>query len=223
MINVAIDGPSGSGKSTVAKIISKQLNILHLDTGAMYRACALKAYRLGISCDDELGVSAFINDIDLKIEYVDGTQHTLLDGQDVSQEIRKNEMSMLSSKISALSCVRKKMVQMQQKVASENDCILDGRDICAYVLPNAKYKFFVTANAEERANRRHKELLQKGQQIDYQTLLQQIIERDYNDSHREFSPLKQAEDALFIDTSSMTAEQVADYIIEKIKVGENLQ
>ena len=141
MINIAIDGPSSSGKSTVAKLLSKKLNILYLDTGAMYRACGLKAKRLGIDCLDEAGVSSFIKNIDLQVKYQDGAQHVYLDGEDVSNEIRKNEVSMLASKISSLSIVREKMVEMQREVASVQPCVLDGRDICMYVLPNAKYKF----------------------------------------------------------------------------------
>ena len=144
MINIAIDGPSGSGKSTVAKILSKKLDVLYLDTGAMYRACGLKAKMLGIDCSNEAQVATFINDIDLKVEYENGEQQIYLDGENVSNKIRKNEISMLASSISALPIVRRKMVEMQREVAKRQSCILDGRDICMYVLPNAKYKFFMT-------------------------------------------------------------------------------
>lgn len=221
MINVAIDGPSGSGKSTVADIISARLNILHLDTGAMYRACGLKAKNLGVNCKDESAVSRFICDINLKIVYEKGVQHTLLDGVDVSQEIRLNEVSRLASDISALNCVRKKMVEMQRAVAAENSCVLDGRDICLHVLPNAKYKFFMTATAEVRAERRVKELLSRGQTADFNVILEEINRRDYNDSHREFSPLKQDPSATLIDTTFLTREQVADVIENQIRAGEN--
>lgn len=220
MINIAIDGPSGSGKSTVAKLLSKELNILYLDTGAMYRTCGLKAHRLGISCLDEKGVSTFINDIDLQVKYENGAQHVYLDGVDVSLDIRKNEVSMFASQISSLAIVRKKMVQMQREVASKQPCVLDGRDICMYVLPNAKYKFFMTASAEVRAERRYKELIARGQTVNYNELLEEINRRDYNDSHREHAPLAVAPDAEVIDTSNMTIEQVVAHIVNKVKLGE---
>ncbi len=220
MINIAIDGPSGSGKSNVAKLISKQLNILYLDTGAMYRACGLKATRLGISCLDEKGVSSFIDSIDLEVKYENGAQHVYLDGQDVSFDIRQNEVSMFASQISSLACVRKKMLLMQREVASRQDCVLDGRDICMYVLPNAKYKFFMTASAEVRAKRRHDELSARGQTVDFATVLEEINQRDYNDSHREYAPLAIAPDAEVIDTSFMTVDEVVSHIINKVKEGE---
>ena len=220
MINIAIDGPSSSGKSTVAKLLSKKLNILYLDTGAMYRACGLKAKRLGIDCLDEAGVSSFIKNIDLQVKYQDGAQHVYLDGEDVSNEIRKNEVSMLASKISSLSIVREKMVEMQREVASVQPCVLDGRDICMYVLPNAKYKFFMTANPEIRAKRRHKELDAKGQTVNFDDLLREINERDYNDSHREFAPLAIAPDAVVIDTTNLTAEEVVELIAKEVAKGE---
>ncbi len=220
MINIAIDGPSGSGKSTVAKLISKKLDILYLDTGAMYRACGLKANRLGIDCLDEQGVSTFINDINLEVKYENGAQKTYLDGEDVSLEIRKNEVSMMASNISSLSIVRKKMVEMQRAVASKQNCVLDGRDICMYVLPNAKYKFFMTASAEVRATRRYKELIARGQEVDYNMLLEEINQRDYNDSHRAHAPLAIAPDAEVIDTSNMTIDEVVNHIINKVVSGE---
>lgn len=220
MINIAIDGPCGSGKSTVAKALSKELDILYLDTGAMYRACGLKAKRLGIDCLDEAGVSTFINDIDLKVKYEDGAQHVYLDGQDVSIDIRNNEVSMLASNISSISIVRKKMVQMQREVAAQQDCVLDGRDICMYVLPDANYKFFMTASAEIRAKRRYDELVARGQDVDFETLLQEINQRDYNDSHREFAPLAVAPDAEVIDTTNMSVAEVVSYITEKVRRGE---
>lgn len=220
MINIAIDGPSSSGKSTVAKLLSKKLNILYLDTGAMYRACGLKAKRLGISCLDEKGVASFIGNIDLQVKYENGAQHVYLDGKDVSNEIRKNEVSMLASQISSLSIVREKMLEMQREVASKQPCVLDGRDICMYVLPNAKYKFFMTADAKIRAERRYKELLAKDQNVAFDDLLREINERDYNDSHRAFAPLAIAPDATVIDTTDLTAEQVVDIIVNEVNKGE---
>ncbi|MBQ7237117.1 MAG: (d)CMP kinase, partial [Clostridia bacterium] len=158
IIRIALDGPSGSGKSTIAKRLSSKLNILYLDTGAMYRATALKAIALRIDTFDEKGVLTFINDIDLKIKYIDGTQHTMLDGVDVSEKIREPHVSMAASNISSLKCVRLKMVEMQRKIASEMSCVLDGRDIGSYVLPNADFKFYITASVDVRADRRFKEL-----------------------------------------------------------------
>ncbi len=216
MLNIALDGPSGSGKSTVAKIISSKLDILYLDTGAMYRACALEAIMQNADCLDEKKIAEFINDIDLKIEYENGTQKTILRGKDVSKDIRRNEVSLMASNISSLPCVRLKMVEMQRKVAEQNNCILDGRDIGTYVLPNANYKFFVTARPEIRAERRYKELIGKGQKVDFDTLLKEINQRDYNDTHRDFAPLRQAEDAILLDTSEMTIDEVVDKILSII-------
>lgn len=210
---IALDGPSGSGKSTVAKIISDKLNILYLDTGAMYRATALKALNLGIDTFDEEGVKTFIDDIDLKIKYVDGGQRTYLDGEDVSLKIREPHMSMAASNISSLKPVRIKMVEMQRKIASDISCVLDGRDIGSYVLPNADFKFYITATPEVRAKRRYDELKAKNFDVLEEEILKDIIKRDYNDEHREFSPLKQAEDAVYVDTSDMTVEEVAAKIL----------
>lgn len=217
MINIAIDGPAGSGKSTIAKELAKHFDILYLDTGAMYRACALKALKLNIDSKDEEGVKTFIDDIDLQVKYVNGAQVTMLDGEDVSTEIRKNEVSMMASNISAIKCVRLKMVEMQRKIASNTDCILDGRDIGSFVLPDAKYKFFLTADVDVRTDRRLKELKLKGIEVDFDTLKQEVIARDYQDSHRDFAPLKQAEDAIVIDTSNLSIEQVKEVIISYIK------
>lgn len=220
MINIAIDGPSGSGKSTVAKLLSKKLDILYIDTGAMYRACGLKANMLGIDCYDENQVATFINDIDLKVEYENGEQQIYLDGVNVSNAIRQNEVSKLASAISTLPIVRAKMVEMQREIAKRQSCILDGRDICMYVLPDAKYKFFVTATPSVRATRRHKELTNREQYVEYETVLKEINERDKQDTNRKTAPLAIAPDAEVIDTSLMSIEQVADYIIMKVKEGE---
>ena len=216
MLNIALDGPSGSGKSTVAGILAKKLDILHLDTGAMYRACALEALKRNIDCLDEDAVKGFIGDIDLVIKYENGGQKTILDGEDVSLKIRDNKVSLMSSNISSLPIVREKMVEMQRKVAAENPCILDGRDIGTVVLPHAEYKFFITATSEVRARRRFNELTEKGQQVDYEQLLQEMIKRDYNDSHRKIAPLKQADDAILIDTSNMTVSEVVEKILSII-------
>ena len=217
IIRIALDGPSGSGKSTIAKRLSAKLNILYLDTGAMYRATALKAIALGIDTLDEKGVSTFIDDINLEIKYIDGTQHTFLDGEDVSERIREPHVSMAASNISSLKCVRLKMVDMQRKIASQMSCVLDGRDIGSYVLPNADYKFYITASADVRADRRFKELTLKGHKVDFEELKQEIEQRDYNDKTRDFSPLKKADDAIEIDTSYMNIEQVIGKVLSYIK------
>lgn len=218
MLNVALDGPCGSGKSTVADILAEKLDILHLDTGAMYRACALAALKRNINCLDEESVSDFINDIDLVVRYENGKQVTVLDGEDVSVKIRANEVSMMSSNISSLRSVRKKMVEMQQIIAKSNNCILDGRDIGTVVLPFANYKFYITATAEVRAERRYKELLSKGQPVQYLDVLKEVNERDYNDSHRAISPLKKADDAIEIDTTNLDIYEVAERILSYINL-----
>ena len=217
IIRIALDGPSGSGKSTVAKKLSSKLNILYLDTGAMYRATALKALSLNIDTFDEEGVKTFIDDINLEIKYIDGTQHTYLDGEDVSERIREPHVSMAASNISSLKCVRLKMVEMQREIASKMSCVLDGRDIGSYVLPNADYKFYITASVDVRADRRFKELTLKGHKVDFEELKQEIEQRDYNDRTREFSPLVKAQDAIEIDTSFMNIEQVLGKVLSIIE------
>ena len=217
LIRIALDGPSGSGKSTIAKKLSSTLNILYLDTGAMYRATALKAIKLNIDTFDEEKVKTFIDNINLEIKYVNGSQITMLDGEDVSEKIRENHVSMAASNISSLKCVRLKMVEMQRKIASQISCVLDGRDIGSYVWPNADYKFYITASSEVRADRRYKELTLKGQNVNYDTIKEEIEKRDYNDKNRDFSPLVQAVDAILIDTSYMTIEQVVNKVLSYIK------
>lgn len=217
MLNIAIDGPSGSGKSTVAKLLSKKLNVLYLDTGAMYRACAVKARRLGVDANNEAEVNALAEKVCVTVGYADGEQITFLDGEDVSKTIRENEISLLASKISAYPSIRKKMVEAQREVAKTNDCILDGRDVGTNVLPNAEYKFFVTASIDVRAERRRKELTARGEKVDFETLKKEMEQRDYQDTHREISPLKQAKGAVFIDTSELTIGEVLDKILAIIK------
>lgn len=216
MINIALDGPSGSGKSTIAKALSNKLGILYLDTGAMYRACALKAHYLGIDCKNEEQVNSIIDLIDIKVKYQDGTQHTYLDGIDVSKEIRQNEISMKASDISAHKKIREKLVSLQREIAQNTDCVLDGRDIGTFVLPFAKFKFYITASVEERTNRRYKELIERGQTVDYDTLKAEIEKRDYNDSHREIAPLRQADDAILLDTSFMTPDEVINTVLSYV-------
>lgn len=215
--SIALDGPSGSGKSTVAKRLARELDILYLDTGAMYRACACKASEAGVDLSDESAVEAMLSSLDLRIEYRGGAQHTILDGRDVSEEIRRPEVSMAASKISALGCVRKKMVEMQRKIASEQSCVLDGRDIGTAVLPDAPFKFFVTASVPVRARRRYDELRAKGYTVDYDALEKEIEERDRNDASRAISPLRRAEDAVLVDTSEMSVDEVVAFIRRRIQ------
>jgi cytidylate kinase len=217
MINIALDGPAGSGKSTIAKAISKKLNILYLDTGAMYRAFGLMAYRCGVDAKNAVEVEKILPLVDIKVKYVDGAQRTYLGDEDVSEKIRENHVSMLASAVSAHQCVREKLVELQREIALGTDCVLDGRDIGTHVLPNANYKFYVTASLEERTDRRYKELVAKGQTVDKDALKEEIATRDYNDSHRKFAPLRQADDAVYLDTSDMTAEEVVDFVISRIK------
>ncbi len=210
---IAIDGPSGAGKSTIAKLLAKKLNILYLDTGAMYRAVGLKALRNGVDINDETAVAEMLKTTEVDVKIVDGTQKVYLDGEDVSVAIREHRVSKAASDISAVSCVRYAMVDLQRKIAGKRDTILDGRDIGTFVLPNADYKIFLTASVEERSLRRFKELQAKGENCTLEKIAQDIATRDYNDSHRALAPLKKADDAVEIDSTSMTIEEVADKII----------
>ncbi len=218
MINIAIDGPSGAGKSTVAKAVAEKLDILYLDTGAMYRACGLYALRKGINPEDEREVKKILPEINVDVLYKNGTQITLLNGEDVSMQIREHKISKAASDISKHKQVRIKLVDMQRKIAAKTSVVLDGRDIGTYVLPNCKNKFYLTASVKVRAERRFKELKEKGAECNFDTLYNDIIQRDYNDTHRDFAPLKQADDAVFIDSSNMTKEQVRDYILERLNI-----
>ncbi len=217
MINVALDGPAGAGKSTVAKELSRKLNILYLDTGAMYRATALYCMRNGVSVHDAEAVEDLLKSLPLSVRYKDGSQVTMLGEEDVSQKIRTPELSMGASDVSKIPAVRIKMVEMQREIALNMDCVLDGRDIGTFVLPDCKNKFYVTAKAEERARRRQLEMQEKGTDIPFEEVLRDIVTRDENDKNRDFAPLRQAEDALLVDTTEMNIEQVVDTIISKIK------
>lgn len=207
MINIAIDGPAGSGKSTLAKNVAHKFNILYLDTGAMYRAIALSMKNNNIDVENEKSVIEQLNKINLEIKYINSVQHVLLDGRDVTKDIRANDISMLASTVSKIMLVRQKLVEMQREIASKNDCVLDGRDIGTYVLPNAALKIFLIATPEVRAQRRKNELTQNGINVEYEVLLNEIKARDLQDSSRDFAPLKQADDAVVIDTSNNTIEE----------------
>lgn len=214
-IKIAIDGPSGAGKSTLAKRIARELGIIYLDTGAMYRAVALKAIRLGIDTRDREKVSRLMDDIDITVEYHDGTQRIYLDGEDVSEKIRTNGVSMGASNVSAFPEVREKLVALQQEIARNNPVVMDGRDIGTKVLPDAGLKIFLTATPEERARRRYNELKEKGL-LDktFEQLVAEIQERDHNDSTREHSPLRKADDAIEIDSTGKSVDELVALITD---------
>ena len=215
--NIAIDGPAGSGKSTVAKILANDCHILYLDTGAMYRACALAALRAGIDVSDEAQVCDLMRDLSLSVVYSDGVQHTMLGGEDVSSLIRSPEVSMAASAISRHPSVRLKLVEKQREIAGKMSCVLDGRDIGTFVLPDADFKFFLTASPEVRAKRRYDEMIARGEQVDFEALKRDIAARDEQDSTRSLAPLKQADDAVLIDTSDMTIDCVVETIKRKMQ------
>ena len=212
-MNVAIDGPAGAGKSTIAKAIAKKLGYVYVDTGAMYRAMALFFLRSNIAKDDEAKISSVVDDINVSIKYEDGAQHVILNGEDVTGLIRTEEVGNMASATSVYGPVRTKLVALQQELAKTTDVIMDGRDIGTVVLPNADVKVFLTASVECRAKRRYDELVAKGQDADFDQIAKDIEERDYRDSHREISPLKQADDATLVDSSNMTIDEVVEAII----------
>ena len=217
-INIAIDGPAGAGKSTIAKLVSKTFGIIYLDTGAMYRAVALKAVNEGIDTSSVSALSKLVECIDIKIDYSMGEQRIFVDGKDVTSLIRTPEVSIGASNVAVVPEVRLKMVELQRAIAKENSVVMDGRDIGTYVLPDADFKFFLTASVEERAKRRFLEQTQKGLTgISLEEVKKDIEYRDNNDSNREFAPLKKADDAIVVDTTSLNIEPVAEKIIGYIK------
>jgi cytidylate kinase len=217
-VNVAIDGPAGAGKSTIARHISKTMGIIYLDTGAMYRAVALKAIRSGVDTKDAGKLSEMVKNIDIKINHSGSEQQIFLDGVDVSGDIRTPEVSLGASNVAVVPEVRIKMVELQREIAKYNDVVMDGRDIGTFVLPNAFYKFFLTASIDERAQRRYKEQVYKGiSNISYDDVKRDIEYRDKNDSTRAFAPLLKAEDAIEIDTTDLTIGQVIEKILSYIR------
>ncbi len=216
IFHIAIDGPSGAGKSTVAKKLAEILNIAYLDTGAMYRAVGLYMYQNNVEIEPGQ-VAAALGGCDVQVVYENGVQHVLLCGKDVSRQIREHHVSSLASRVSAIPCVREYLVSQQRKIAQGQSFVLDGRDICSHVLPDAKYKFYLTASAKERARRRAAELEQKGTPVPFEQVLADIEKRDYDDSHRAISPLIQSEDAILVDSTDMDQQQTVDYILSYIK------
>ena len=217
IINVAIDGPAGSGKSTVAKRVARDYHILYLDTGAMYRACALKALEARADLENETALMDIFRDMQLGVVYEDGVQKTMLDGRDVSEEIRRPEISTAASVVSKHPSVRMHMVEKQREIAGKNSCVLDGRDIGTVVLPDADFKFFLTATPEVRAKRRYDELVAKGHSVDFEELKREIVRRDDRDSTRAFAPLKKADDAIEVDTTGMTIDEVVAFVKSKMQ------
>ena len=213
---IAIDGPAASGKSTTAQLLAQKLGYVYIDTGAMYRACALKAKKMGIDINDEESIRELLDDIDIRIENHNSKNRIYLDGEDVSEDIRADDISALASAISAIPAVRYKMVELQRKMGEKGGVILDGRDIGTFVFPTAEVKFFLTANPEVRAKRRWLELQQKGINKDFSEVLADLVKRDNKDSQRALAPLKKADDAIEVDTSNMTIEEQTETLYKII-------
>ncbi len=220
--NIAIDGPAGAGKSTIARAAASKLGFIYVDTGALYRSIGLYCLNNDIETTDRTEVERILPDISVQLKYLDGAQRVILNNNDVSEEIRKPECSMAASNVSAIPAVREFLFELQREMAKENDVIMDGRDIGTVILPNAEVKIFLTASPEERANRRFKELVEKGNHPDYNELLKEINQRDYNDMHRETAPLKQADDAILFDTTTLGKDEVVDELLKIIseKLGD---
>lgn len=211
--NIAVDGPAGAGKSTIAKAVAKRMKLIYVDTGAMYRAMALFMLREKVNLQDTEQIIQKCREADITIRYEDDAQVVLLNGENVNAFLRTEEVGNTASAISPIPEVRKKLVELQHKLAAESDCIMDGRDIGTCVLPNAQVKIYLTASSEVRAKRRFDELTAKGEPCDLKKIQADIEERDYRDMHRTVSPLKKAEDAILVDTSDMTIEEVIEKII----------
>ena len=217
MINVAIDGPAGAGKSTVARGAAKELGYIYVDTGALYRAVGLYALRNNIDTKDVENITKSLKKIVVEIKFIDGVQAVYLNGEDVSEDIRLPEASMAASNVSAIKSVREFLFDLQQNIAKKNNCIMDGRDIGTVVLPNAQVKIFLTADDEERAMRRYRELQEKGSSTTFEEVLIDLRQRDYNDSHREIAPLKPAEDSILFNTTGYSLQESIDKVVNIIK------
>lgn len=217
MFSVAIDGPSGAGKSSVSKTAANQLGFIHVDTGALYRALAFTAIKNNVNIDDEISLKKLLNSTNVEISFINNEQAVLVNGEDVSGEIRSEEVSIGASNISKYPIVREFLLGLQRELAEKNNVIMDGRDIGTVVLPNADVKIFLTASPEKRAERRYTQLLEKGVKMEYNVILEDIIKRDYQDSHREIAPLKPSGDSILLDTSDMSFDESVDAIKKVIE------
>ena len=221
MISIAIDGPAGAGKSTLSRKLAENLGFIYVDTGALYRTVGLKFSNSGANTNLNCDIDAILSQTTVDIRFVDGEQRVFLDEKDVSDEIRTPTASMMASAVSAKPPVRAFLLEMQRKLARENNVVMDGRDIGTVVLPDAEVKIYLTASAEARANRRYKELLEKGTNVTYQEVYDDMVQRDYNDMNREIAPLKQADDAILADTSDCNLEESLELLLKIVK--ENAQ
>ena len=218
IINVAIDGPAGAGKSTISRKAAAELGYIYIDTGALYRTVGLNAIRKGADLQiDESIIATLTDDVKVELRFIDGEQRMFLSGEDVSDKIRTPEASMAASRVSAVPKVREYLFDLQKKLARENSCVMDGRDIGTVVLPDADVKIFLTASPEARAERRYKELIEKGMDVKLEDVLADMVKRDYDDSHRAIAPLKQADDAVLCDTSELNLQESIELIIRTIK------
>lgn len=217
MINVAIDGPAGAGKSSISRRAAQELGYIYVDTGALYRAVGLKFSLCGADTLLDCDIESILADTSVDIRFVNGEQRVFLDGRDVSDDIRTPQASMMASAVSAKPQVRAFLLEMQRKLASENNVIMDGRDIGTVVLPDATVKIYLTASAEVRANRRLKELLEKGEKVTFKEVYDDMVKRDYNDMHREIAPLKKAEDAVEADTSDCSFEESVELVLKIVR------
>ena len=215
--NIAIDGPAGAGKSTIAKTVSKELGYIYVDTGALYRTVGLNVLGQGKDTKNEADVVPTLEGLNVSLRFVNGEQRVFLGDEDVSEAIRQNEVSMAASNVSAIPKVREFLFGLQRDIAEKNNCIMDGRDIGTVVLPNAQIKIYLTASAQARADRRYKELTEKGQEVNYDNILKEIELRDYQDTHREIAPLKKADDAVLVDTTELDLNGSIEYMLKVIK------
>ena len=219
MINIAIDGPAGAGKSSLSRLLAKKLEYIYVDTGALYRAVGLKFSRLGFDTNLLGDLDAVLADTKVDIRFIGGEQRVFLDSEDVSDDIRTPVASMMASAVSAKPAVRAFLLDMQRQLAKTNNVVMDGRDIGTVVLPDAKVKIFLTADVAVRAERRRKELAEKGQNVPFEEVLEDMKTRDYNDSHREIAPLKQADDAVLADTTNLSFDESLELLLSIVKDG----